>query len=424
VNDGLARGRLLLLVPTTSYRIGDFLDAAERLGVDVAVGSNQRQVLERYSEGRTVTLDFKDVEQGVAQIETYSRDYPLAAIVGVDDETTVIAAKASQALGLPHNAPESVEATGNKHRFRTRLANSGLPAPRFILFSVRDDPERAARGSSYPVVLKPLALSASRGVIRADDPAQFAAAFRRIRTILEQADIRGEAASHILVEEYVPGDEVALEGLLDDGRLTVLALFDKPDPLQGPYFEETIYVTPSRLPGHVQDAIAATVSGAVATLGLREGPIHAEMRINDKGIWLIEVAARSIGGLCSRALHFGVGGRLEDLILRQAMGLPVPIIDLDRPASGVMMIPIPAAGVLRRVDGIEAARGLADIEDVTIRIPLGETLVPVPEGNRYLGFIFARGNSPAAVEAALRAAHGELEFTIEPSWGPKCSRYH
>jgi biotin carboxylase len=404
----------LLLVPTTSYRIGDFLGAAERLGVDVAVGSDQRQVLEQYSEGRTVTLDFKNVERGVARIETYSRDYPLAAIVGVDDETTVIAAKASQALSLPHNAPESVAATGNKHRFRTCLANSGLPAPRFTLFPVNDDPERAARDSFYPAVLKPLALSASRGVIRADDPVQFAAAFRRIRAILEKADIRGEAASHIQVEEYVPGDEVALEGLLDDGRLTVLALFDKPDPLQGPYFEETIYVTPSRLPEHVQGAIAATVSRAVATLGLREGPIHAEMRINDKGVWLIEVAARSIGGLCSRALHFGAGGRLEDLILRQALGLPMPIIELDRPATGVMMIPIPAAGVLRRVDGIEAARALADIEDVTISIPLGETLVPVPEGNRYLGFIFARSDTPEAVEAALRAAHGELEFTIEP----------
>ena len=414
MNDGLATGRLLLLVPTTSYRIGDFLDAAERLGVEVAVGSDQRQVLEQYSEGRTVTLDFKNVEWGVAQIETYSRDYPLAAIVGVDDETTVIAAKASQALSLPHNAPESVAATGNKHRFRTCLANSGLPAPRFTLFPVDDDPERAARDSFYPAVLKPLALSASRGVIRANDPVQFAAAFRRIRAILEKADIRGEAASHIQVEEYVPGDEVALEGLLDDGRLTVLALFDKPDPLHGPYFEETIYVTPSRLPGHVQGAIAATVSRAVATLGLREGPIHAEMRINDKGVWLIEVAARSIGGLCSRALHFGAAGRLEDLILRQALGLPVPIIELDRPATGVMMIPIPAAGVLRRVDGIEAARALADIEDVTISIPLGETLVPVPEGNRYLGFIFARSDTPEAVEAALRAAHGELEFTIEP----------
>jgi hypothetical protein len=201
--------------------------------------------------------------------------------------------------------------------------------------------------------------------------------------------------------------------LLDDSRLTVLALFDKPDPLQGPYFEETIYVTPSRLPGPVQDAITATVTDAVAALGLREGPIHAEMRINDRGVWLIEVAARSIGGLCSRALHFGLGGRLEDLILRQAVGLPVPICDLDRPATGVMMIPIPRAGVLRRVDGIEAARALADIEDVTISIPLGETLVPVPEGNRYLGFIFAGGDTPEAVEAALRAAYAKLEFTIE-----------
>ena len=414
MSDGPATGRLLLLVPTTSYRIGDFLAAAERLGVEVAVGSDHRQVLEQYSAGRTVTVDFKDVERGVAQIETYSRDYPLVAIVGVDDETTLIAATAAEALGLPHNTPESVEAAGNKHRFRTRLANSGLPAPRFTLFPVSEDPERAARDSFYPAVLKPLALSASRGVIRADDPVQFAAAFRRIRTILEKAGIRGEAANHIHVKEYVPGDEVALEGLLDDGRLTVLALFDKPDPLQGPYFEETIYVTPSRLPGPVQEAIAATVSRAVATLGLREGPIHAEMRINDNGVWLIEVAARSIGGLCSHALHFGAGGRLEDLILRQALGLPVPIIDPDRPATGVMMIPIPAAGVLRRVDGIEAARALAGIEDVTISIPLGNTLVPVPEGNRYLGFIFAGGDTPEAVEAALRAAHAQLEFTIEP----------
>jgi len=418
VNDGPVSGRLLLLVPTTSYRIGDFLQAAERLDVDVAVGSNQPQVLEQYSNGRTVTLDFNDVERGIAQIEFYSRDFPLAAIVGVDDETTLIAAKASKALGLPHNAPESVEATGNKYSFRTRLANSGLPAPQFRLISADDDPVRAARDSFYPAVLKPLALSASRGVIRADDPAQFATAVRRISAILADADIRGEAASHILVEEYVPGDEVALEGLLEDGQLTVLALFDKPDPLEGPYFEETIYVTPSRLPVHVQNAIAATVNRAVVTLGLREGPIHAELRINDEGVWLIEVAARSIGGLCSRALHFGAGGRLEDLILRHALGLPAPTIGLDRPATGVMMIPIPAAGVLRHVAGIEAARALANIDDVTISIPIGETLVPVPEGNRYLGFIFASGDTPETVEAALRVAHSELEFTIEPGQDP------
>ena len=414
MSDPCTNRRLLLLVPTTSYRIGDFLDAAERLGIDVAVGSDQRQVLEQYSGGRTVTVDFKDLERGVAQVATYCGDYPLAAIIGVDDETTLIAAKASQALGLLCNTPDSVEATANKHRFRSRLANSGLPAPRFTLLPVSDDPARAARESFYPAVLKPLALSASRGVIRADNPTEFTAAFRRIGAILENADITGEAGRHILVEEYIPGVEVALEGLLDNGCLTVLALFDKPDPLEGPYFEETIYVTPSRLAEEVQDAVAATVSQAVATLGLREGPIHAELRINDGGIWLIEVAARSIGGLCSRTLRFCAGGRLEDLILRHSLGLPIATAEPDRPATGVMMIPIPAVGTLRRVAGIEAARATAGIEDVTISIPVGETLVPVPEGNRYLGFIFAAGDTPEAVEAALREAHGRLEFTIEP----------
>ena len=414
IEDKLGDARALLLVPTTSYRIGDFLLAGERIGVRVAVGSDKRQVLEKFSEGRTVTLDFKNLSRGVSQIVAYSRDYPVAAIVGVDEETTLLAAMASQAVGLRHNTPESVKTTGNKHRFRACLANSGLLAPRFTLFSVGDDPNRAGQDSFYPAVLKPLELAASRGVIRADNPTQFVAAFRRITAILKQADIRAEALRHILVEEYVPGNEVALEGLLNEGHLTVLALFDKPNALEGPYFEETVYVTPSRLPPNTQDAISATVTQAVATLGLRHGPIHAEMRVNGKGIWLIEVAARSIGGYCSRALRFGPDGRLEDLILRHALGLPVPAVELERPATGVMMIPIPTAGVLRRVSGIEAARALADVDDVTISIPIGDTLVPLPEGSRYLGFVFASGDTPESVEAALREAHGRIEFTIEP----------
>ena len=420
VNDTPTNRRLLLLVPTTSYRIGDFLDAAERLGVDVAVGSDERQVLELYSGGGTLSVDFDDPDRGVARIVAYDAEFPLAAIVGVDDETTLIAALAAQALGLPHNAPDSIEATANKHRFRTRLANSGLPAPRFFLVPVGDDPALAARGSFYPAVLKPLALSASRGVIRANDPDAFAAAFRRIGAILAKAEMTGDAAGQVLVEEYIPGAEVALEGLLDQGALTVLALFDKPDPLEGPYFEETIYVTPSRLADDVQDAIAATVRRAVNTLGLREGPIHAEMRINEGGVWLIEVAARSIGGLCSRALRFGTGGRLEDLILRHALGLPTGVAAPEHPATGVMMIPIPAAGTLADVAGLEAARAVAAIEDVTISIPLGGAVVPVPEGNRYLGFIFAHADTPEAVTAALREAHRALEFTIEPvDTGPR-----
>ena len=409
-------GRLLLLIPTTSYRVGDFLEAARRLDVEVAVGSNRRQVLEKYSQGGTVTLDFRDIEKGVKQILAYARKYPIKAIVPVDEESVELAAKAAEALGLPHNPPASVEATRNKYRFRTRLANSGLPSPWFTLLSVGDDPAKAARVAAYPCILKPLALAAGRGVIRADDTAAFVTAFRRIARILKQPDaaVGGEAGDHILVEAYIPGAEVALEGLLDAGRLNVLALFDKPNPLEGPFFEETIYVTPSRLSDEAQRGIIATTAKALAVLGLRDGPVHAELRINDRGLWMLEVAARSIGGLCARTLRFGAGIGLEELILRHALELPIASLRRESRAAGVMMIPIPRAGILRKVRGVGSARSVSGIEDVTITIPRGQEVVPLPEGYKYLGFIFARADGPDAVEAALREAHRRLDFAIEP----------
>jgi biotin carboxylase len=401
--------RLLLLVPTTSYRVGDFLDAAHGLGAEVAVASELPQVLE--SHGSTVSVDFRDLDQGVRQIVAYAGRYPLAAIVATDEETTLLAALASRELGLAHNTPESVEAAGNKFRFRTVLANSGLKAPGFSLLSTADDPERLADGAVYPGVLKPLAMSASRGVIRVDGRDEFIAAFRRIKEILELDG--GRRDSHILAEEYVPGREVALEGLLSGGRLRVLALFDKPDPLEGPFFEETIYVTPSRLSQEDQDAVADTAATAVAALGLTDGPIHGEFRLNDGGVWIIDLAARSIGGLCARTLRFGAGIRLEEIILRHALALPAMVEDRETDAAGVMMIPIPQAGTLSRSEGLKAARSVPGVEDVTISIPRGQIVTPLPEGSRYLGFIFARGNTPGAVEAALREAHGRLRFIID-----------
>ena len=401
--------RLLLLVPTTSYRVGDFLDAAHGLGVDVAVGSDQPQVLE--SHGRTVTVDFRDLDLGVQRIVAYAGRYPLAAIVPTDEESTLLAALASRELGLDHNTPESVEAAGNKFRFRTVLANSGLKAPRFSLLSAADDPERLAGEATYPGVLKPLSMSASRGVIRVDGPDEFIGAFRRIKELLK-AD-GGGGDSHILAEDYVPGREVALEGLLTGGRLRVLALFDKPDPLEGPFFEETIYVTPSRLSRAEQDAVADTAATAVAALGLTDGPIHGEFRLNAQGVWVIDLAARSIGGLCARTLRFGAGIRLEEIILGHALGMEPTIEDREADAAGVMMIPIPGAGTLRRAEGLESARSVPGVEDVTITIARGQAVVPLPEGSRYLGFIFARGETPGAVVSALREAHGRLRFTID-----------
>jgi biotin carboxylase len=305
-----------------------------------------------------------------------------------------------------------VRAAGDKYRLRRALARAGLRTPGFRLVSRQADPATACGEISFPCVLKPLSLSGSRGVIRADDGAAFVAAFRRLNAILDAAD---PAARNILVEDYIPGTELAAEGLLVDGRYQSLALFDKPDALDGPYFEETLYVTPSRLLRADQDLITGQVAAGAAALGLRHGPVHAEIRLNRDGPWIIELAARSIGGLCSRSLRFGAGLRLEELILMHATGRALGRLVQQQGASGVMMIPIPAAGILRGIDGAQAALAEPGIEDVRITIPVGQTVVPLPEGDRYLGFIFARGATAAEVEAALRSAHARLSFAIVPA---------
>jgi len=408
--------RVLLLMSTRTYRARAFLDAARRLGVEVVVGSERRQALAGQVRDTTLALPFRRPDRAVRRIVRFARAVPLDAVIGVDDDTAVLAALAAAALGLPHNAPGAVRAARDKFRLRRALARAGLPGPAFQRWTIADDPARAAAAAPYPCVLKPTALAASRGVIRADTPAEFVAAFQRIAALLA-AD--GAGHRHILVESFLPGPEVALEGLLVGGRLHVLALFDKPDPLDGPYFEETLYITPSRHPPALQAAVAASVARAAAALGLREGPVHAELRVGPGGPYVLEIAARSIGGLCSRTLRFGAGISLEELILRHAVGLDLSgLLVRERTAAGVLMLPIPRAGILYGVQGEDAARQVPGIEGLEITIPLGQPVVPLPEGDRYLGFLFARGDTPAAVEAALREAHGHLRFLIAPPGAP------
>src|SRR6266550_4069324 len=364
-------------------------------------------------------VDFADPTHAAAQAREFARAHPVHGVVAVDDDTAVVAAAIAEALGLRGNPVPAAAAARDKHQQRQLLAGRGVAVPRFELLATQADPGSVAPGAPYPCVLKPLRLSASRGVIRADTPAEFVAAFERIKRILEQTG----CARSILVEEFVPGCEVAVEGLVTQGALQVLALFDKPDPLDGPFFEETIYVTPSRLARTAQQEIAACAQAAVDALGLRDGPIHAEVRHNDRGAWLIELAARPIGGRCSGALRFeireaGNGKRetsLEEIIIRHALGMELPTLERERRASGVMMIPVPGAGVLRDVRGVGAAQAVPLVEEVVITMHPGQPLVPWPEGSRYPGFIFARGGTSEAVEAALRAAHARLEFLTEPA---------
>jgi biotin carboxylase len=401
--------RVLLLMAAKTYRAKAFMTAARRLGIDVVVGSDERGPLSRRTGGAQIGIDLARPARSAAKIVQIAELRPFDAIVNVDDTTTVVAAQAATRLGLVSNSVDAARITRDKYLGRRALRQAGLPCPTFRRIAIDADPAAKARRAPYPCVLKPVAQSASRGVIRANDPTEFRVAFERIRAMLE-AD--GNGQRHLIVEQFIPGPEVALEGLLDRGSLRVLALFDKPDPLDGPFFEETIYVTPSRHSDGVQRAIVETVERASAAFGLRHGPIHAELRLGPDGPVILEVAARSIGGLCSNALRFGVDMSLEEIILRHAAALEIPTYDRADQASGAMMLPIPRGGVLRQVNGRAEALAVPLIDGLEITIPVGQPVVPLPEGDRYLGFLFARGPSPEAVEAALREAHRRLTFQI------------
>ena len=405
------------MLPTTTYRTAAFVEAARRIGVELTVASERPSTLAAANPAGLLTLDFQNPARAADQVRAFSDKHPIQAAIGVDDDTAIVAAAISERLKLKGNPLHAMEAARDKHVQRRRLAEAGVSIPRFALHKLEDDPQVIARSISYPCVLKPLRLSASRGVMRADGPDGFIKAHGRLKAILAEPDAAacGEPARQYLVEEFISGYEVALEGLLVNRRLHVLALFDKPDPLDGPFFEETIYVTPSQVPAGLQTAIVQCAERAVRALGLTEGPVHAELRYNERGPWLIELAARPIGGRCSAVLRFGEEKiSLEELVLRHALAMTIPSLQREREAAGVMMIPIPGAGTLKEVRGVTEAKAVPLIEDVQITAHPGERLVPFPEGSRYPGFIFARGETSAAVEAALRAAHQKLTFTLLP----------
>lgn len=415
--------RLLLLASKLGYQTRSFAESARRLGIDVVIGSDRcHQLDDPWSDG-AIALHFEEPEEAAQRLVEAVRARPVRAILALGDRQTVTAAYAARALGLPYNSPESVENCRSKLRQREVLRRAKLPVPEFFSFPLTASHRAVLARISFPCVVKPLRLSASQGVIRANDEAEFTAAVARIARLLQSPEVqttREEDLDRLLVESYIPGAEVALEGLLEEGKLRVLALFDKPDPLEGPYFEESIYVTPSRLPQEMQARVFECAAQAVRALGLSYGPIHAEFRVNDDGPWVLEIAPRPIGGLCSRALRFGPERMfLEELLVRHAVGLSRTEvadaeIERERLAAGVMMVPVPASGVLEGVDGVSQAAATPGVDEIEITARLHDFIAAWPEGSSYLGFIFARAETPGEVESALRRAHSELRFTITP----------
>ena len=402
---------ILLLLPVASYRNEDFLAAAHKLSVEViAVADYCPQLAPGWGLGALSAVHFDQPQRAAQTILEHLPKRP-DAVLAVDDHGLELAALLREKLGLLGNSVASIERTRDKLAFRYLLQQQGFLCPKFHPLADIDDPHELAPQLTYPVVVKARRLSSSRGVVRADNANKFLAAVRRVRAIQARADRESQALG-LVVESFIPGQEYALEGLLKKGELHVLALFDKPDPLDGPYFEETIYVTPSRLPAVLQKNIAEHVARACRLAGLTTGSVHAEMRLNAAGVWLLEVAARSIGGLCGRLLKHALGMSLEEVLLRHACGEPVPDAAVHG-ASAVMMIPIPQRGIYQGVKGLDAALAVAHVQTVLITATPGALLLPAPEGASYLGFIFAQAQDAATAESALRAAHQRLVFEIQ-----------
>jgi biotin carboxylase len=413
--------RVMLVLPTETYRATAFLRAAGTLRLEVVVASNEAPTLASLMDGHVLTLDLRHPEDSADRAAAFAERWPIDAVVGVDESSVVTAAHVAERLETPRRNPAaSVEMTRDKRLLRRRLTAAGVRQPRFFATDIDASVEvidEAVSQVGLPCVIKPVDLAASRGVIRADTRTEVASAVRRVGTLLRDICTDGMTAP-LLLEEYVDGVEVAVEGLVRDGVLEVIALFDKPDPLVGPFFEETLYVTPSRLDEAAQRAAGQAVREAVRALGIHHGPIHAEVRLVSGNAVVIEVAARSIGGLCSQVLRLSCDDApsdersLEEVILRQACALPLGAVHMIDAACGVLMLPIPSAGTLRAVGGVDRASSVSGITGVTLAVPIGQPVIPLPEGDRYLGFIFARGETAAGVESALRQAQSLLDIDI------------
>ena len=404
--------RLLIIAPHHSYRIAPYINAAEQLGIDITIASaGEHSIISVINKG--LHIDFSDQQQALLEILSAAEETPFQAVLGTDDMSVALAASAAKALGLMHNPPEAALIARRKDHARACLLSAGVAVPAHQRIELDNSIAAQLQELNYPCVLKPLAMSGSRGVIRVDDTESAQLAINKIMTILREVEVADEAEA-ILAESFIEGIEIAYEGILANGELTTLALFDKPDPLNGPYFEETYYISPSRLSEKLQQQVKQTVLDACQAYGLRQGPIHAELRIdaNEKA-WVLEVAARTIGGECARLVELVTGQALEKLVLAQLLEIPLPIIKFQA-GAGVLMIPIPRAGILRRIEGISDAKAVSGIEELVISVRDGHELVPLPEGSSYLGFIYAVADSAEDAEFALREAHRKLTIVTAP----------
>ena len=413
LSDAYKKSCVLLVAPHNSYRIHAYIEAAKRLSIHLVVASqSEYSLVAAVAQG--IQIDFSNTGASLKKIIDAHHKRRFDAVIASDDGAVNIAASIAKALGLSSNEPDSALLTRRKDLARLRLQSCGVPVPDFRIVKLSEPIEPQLQLLQYPVVVKPISMSGSKGVIRANSHQECIKAIERIRPLLVHLSNDAERQL-VLIESYIVGVEVAFEGLLHKGALEQLAIFDKPDSMEGPFFEETYYITPSRLSDADKRLVANRVGEACKAYGLREGPVHAELRLQHSEAYIIEIASRTIGGDCADMLKFGLNMGLEELVLLQSLGRPIGVPDLNY-SVGALMIPIPSQGILRRVEGIARAKKVPYITNIGISVREGYELVPLPEGSSYLGFIFAKAPTFTLVETALRDAHDCLNIAIAPSF--------
>ena len=412
----MGNSAVILIIPSASYRTGPFMNAIKKLDLKVLVISDKSQVFSGKYPDNLIIINFNHWKDKSVEISKWAKNNGLKAVIGVDEESIVLAANLSNFLNVDHNSIESVLLTKNKYLMRTELKKTGLCSPWFKIFSIYESSNKIINEISFPCVIKPTFLSGSRGVMRVNTKKELSEGIKTLNELLSLDELRkraGKQSDYIMIEEYIPGKEVAIEGIVSEGKLTMLAIFDKPELLEGPTFEETIIVTPSVLTKKIQYSLLETLQIVVKALGIVKGPVHAEARINRNGNYILECASRSIGGLCSKVLEFQGGISLEELILRSYLGRNIEKSKLIGNARGVMMMPTEKKGILKEIGGVKDALVVNGVTDLQITVKPGEKLQPLPKGDRYLGFIFAEGNNQEFVINALKNAWSKIEIVLE-----------
>lgn len=392
------------------------LAAAKARHFKTLVAATSRPCVDDDLVDRFLRIPDRSSKEVAAYVERQCEGLLVSGVLASDDWDVVAAAMIADKLGLRFVGVETALAATNKFLMRQRLRNGGAVVPDFQCFAIGDNAGEIAKSLRFPVVIKPTYGQGSLGVIRADTVDEFEKAFQYTSRIIVDLDMRPSAVrdrSGILVEQYIPGEEYTVELLMHEGKPYSLAVFEKPDPLEGPYFEEGIYVTPIRRDEKIRSLLVEAAIRGSRALGIETGPCHCELRLSGELPYILEIAARPIGGFCSQVFADLMGFDLHDLVLQNAVGLPVmPPPIADGVALGVMMLPVPGRGNLARVSGVDRALDIDGIMSVKIHVEAGSRILPYPEQSCYIGTVLATGSSADEVVARLKSAAKAVSFEL------------